>query len=239
MKKNSLIFIFLLGTYFTIYSQSFSVGFKGGINQISIGELYHWGNWAGSSIRPEEDTYYTANKEMGFQVGAYFVVNYDYFYIRPELYYTSSKSSYDLAYNTMAWEQTSIDIPFLFGYRVFGGVSLYAGPMMSLINDRQLQDNKNTSDRPWSYEKTLLYGSLGLNIEYGRFGLDIRYLHSFTKTDPVEFETIRVKYGTHFGEMLEYNPSQFQISLNVDLFYFGGEKKKKKFKSDWRNHKNL
>ena len=46
-------------------------------------------------------------------------------------------------------------------------------------------------------------------------------------------------YGTNLGELTEYNPSQFVVSFQIDLFNFGGEKKSRKPGSDWRNHRNL
>lgn len=237
MKRTPLLLVLFLSTIITSYAQDFTFGIKGGVNYNSIGELVDYGT---NVANPSDDTIYSANKEMGYHFGAYIRMNYEYFYIRPEVNFTSLKSSYDLSLETTNWSQSSIDIPIFFGYMISQSFSVYAGPIITLISDRDIEGFQDTSYvDPWTFEKTNLNAAIGLNFQINRFSIDAKYVYSFTKVETFKFDMIRSTYGTNLGELTEYNPSQFIIGINIDLLNFGGEKKSKKPGSDWRNHKNL
>mgnify|MGYP000344541168 CR=1 FL=1 len=239
MKRTSLHLLFILLSINAVSAQDFTFGIKGGLNFNSIGELYHYGPRGGNGVIPSEDTYYTADKASSYHFGGYLKLNFDYFYFSPEVVYTSLTSNYELALETSEWTQSNIDIGLFFGYRVFGPVAVYLGPSISMINDRQLEGNEEKASTPWTYEKTNLGVGAGLTFQYNRFGIDARYVYGMTKVEHVEIDMVRAKYGTNRGAMLEYNPSQFIISATIDLFSFGGEKKKRRSNSNWNDHRNL
>ena len=244
MKRKSLnLFVFFISIYY-INAQDITFGITGGVNYSNIGTLYHLGssNGGGSGVIPADDTYYSANNDMGYQFGGYLKINMNYFYLRPEVVVYSLKNSYDLATKTSNWTQEGMDIGLYFGYRMLRGITIYAGPSLSTISDRQLEGMEDTGyNDPWTYEKTSLGGGIGVTLEYGRFGIDIRYLYGFTEVEELKIDMIRDYngYGTNLAYLQAYNPSRFVLSFNIDLFSFGGEKKSKHVKSDWRNHRNL
>ena len=239
MKITSLFIFSIFISFIQTKAQDITFGIKGGINYSNIGTLNHYGPRGGNNVTPSEDFYYSDNHDSGYHYGGYFKINFNYFYLKPEVVYTSLNNSYDLALEKSEWLQTSLDIGLFFGYRVYGLITIYAGPSISMINDRQLEGNETKGNTPWSYEKTNLGVGLGATIEFGRFGIDLRYLYGLTKVEHIEIDMVRSTYGTNRGALQEYNPGQLILSATIDVFSFGGEKKKRRAGSDWRNHKNL
>ena len=239
MKKTSLLVFLLFCLTSTLNAQDMTFGVKGGINFSSIGELYHYGPRGGNGVIPSDDTYYKADKGSSYHFGGYLKVNFNYFYFSPEVVYTSLSNSYELAKETSEWTQDNLDIGLYFGYRAYGPLCIYLGPAISMINDRQLEGNETKASTPWTFEKTNLGIGAGIALQYNRFGIDVRYVYGLTKVEHVEIDMVRAKYGTNRGAMLEYNPSQLILSATIDLFSFGGEKKKRGSKSNWRDHRNL
>jgi len=240
MKKKSLLVAFFIGTLSYLNAQDIAFGIKGGINFASIGEIYHYGPSGGNGVTPSEDAYYAADGVSGKNFGAYFRLNIkEYFYIQPEMNFSDLSGTYQFALEESEWTQSNVNAGLLFGYRAFGPLAIYTGPILSIIRDRQLEGTENTSYATWEYEKSNISFGFGLAASWDRVSLDARYVMGLTTVENQRIDMVRAKYGTNLGETLEYKPSQFVINLQVDLFNFGGEKKKRGAKSNWRNHKNL
>jgi hypothetical protein len=230
------LFIVILLIYFSpVYAQEYTFGLKGGINFNNIGELYHYGNNSGLGINvtPNDDTVFSAEKEMGFQFGAFAMIAFDKFFIRPEVIYVSSKNNYPLAFETANWTSTKIDIPLLLGYKVYDPVSLYAGPSFSSISDMKLEGVEQGSNYPYVYKKSSTSINAGILAEFGRFGIDLRYQYGITKVEELRVDINRSIYGTNIADLLEYNPSQIQISVHINILRINGERRNSK-KGGWR-----
>lgn len=247
LKLVLLIFSFVPFTFLT--AQEYFFGVKGGVNYNSIGDLYHYGEetGVGGNLTPDESTLFSAEKEMGSQFGAFAVIDFERFYIRPEINFISIKNKYPLALNTTEWTSSKVDIPILIGTRINDLFSIYGGPVYSSISDTKLEGLKQldgTDETPFEFDKSSVGISAGFMVEYGRFGLDFRYdygLTSVKKQDRIKL--IRATYGTFVADLNEYNASTISINLNIKLFGFNNpnasvERKKSRF-FDWRNHKNL
>jgi hypothetical protein len=232
MQIKPLFIVILLISFSFVNAQEYTFGVKGGINFNNIGELYHYGDWAGSNPTPIDDFYYTADKEMGIQFGAFAMIAFDKFFIRPEVIYVSSKNSYPLALKISHWTSTKIDIPLLLGYKIYGPVSLYAGPSFSSISDMTLEGVQENLI-PFTYKKSSTSINAGIMAEYGRFGIDLRYQYGITKVLEQEVDIDRGTYGTNRGQLLEYNPSQIQLSVHINILNINGERRNSK-KGAWR-----
>lgn len=233
MQIKPLFIVILLTSFSYLYAQDYTFGVKGGINFNSIGELYHYGNWAGANPTPINDTYYTADKEMGTLFGAFAMMTFDKFFFRPEIIYVSSKNSYPLALKTSHWTSTKIDIPLLFGYKIYEPVSLYAGPSFSSISDMKLEGNQENL-RPFTYKKSSTAINAGILVDFNRFGIDLRYQYGITKVEPLEIDIDRGTFGTNRGRLLEYNPSQIQLSVHINILKINGDDGGHRIKSGWR-----
>lgn len=230
MQIKPLFIVILLISFSSVNAQEYTFGVKGGINFNNIGELYHYGDWAGANPTPVNDTYYTADKEMGTQFGAFAMITFNKFFIRPEVIYVSSKNSYPLALKTSQWTSTKIDIPVLLGYKIYQPVSLYAGPSFSSISDMKLEGNQENL-RPFTYKKSSTAINAGLLVDIGRFGFDLRYQYGITKVEALEIDIDRGTYGTNRGRLLEYNPSQIILSIHINILKINSGDR---IKSGWR-----
>lgn len=236
MQIKPLFIVILLSSFSFMHAQEYTFGVKGGINFNNIGELYHNGNNSGlgTNVTPNEDTVFPAEKEMGFQFGAFAMVAFDKFFIRPEVVYVSSKNNYPLALKTAYWTSTKIDIPILLGYKIYAPVSLYAGPSFSSISDMKLDAVEQDSSYPYVYKKSSTSINAGILAEFGRFGIDLRYQYGITKVEELRVNINRGIYGTNIAELLEYNPSQIQLSVHINILKLNADDRGHKIKSGWR-----
>jgi hypothetical protein len=237
MRIKPLFIVILLISFSFIHAQEYTFGVKGGINFNNIGELYHYGDWAGANPTPIYDTYYTADKEMGTQFGAFAMIAFDKFFIRPEINLMSLKNSYPLAGKTSHWTSKKIDIPLLLGYKIYEPVSLYVGPSFSSISEMKLEGIQENLI-PFTYKKSSTAINAGLLVDIGRFGFDLRYQYDITKVGAQEIDIDRATYGTNRGRLLEYNPSQIQLSVHINIFKINANDRGHSIKSGWRggNH---
>ena len=235
MKIKPLFVVILLTSFSFVNAQEFTFGVKGGINYNNIGELYHYGNDSGLGINvtPNDDTVFSAEKEIGTQFGIFFMIGFNKFFIRPEVNYVSSKNNYPLAFETAKWTSTKIDVPVLFGYKIYGPVALYAGPSYSSISDMKLNAVEQDSNYPYAYKKSSTSINAGIMAEFGRFGIDLRYQYGITKVEELRVDIDRGIYGTNIADLLEYNPSQIQLSVHINILNINGERRNSK-KGAWR-----
>ena len=239
MKVKPLFIVILLTSFTLVRAQEYTFGIKGGINYNNIGELYHYGNASGLGINvtPNDDTVFSAEKEMGIQFGAFAMVAFDKFFIRPEVIYVSSKNNYPLAFKTANWTSTKIDIPLLFGYNIIQPVSIYAGPSFSSISDMKLDAVEQGSNYPYVYNKSSTSINAGILVEYGRFGIDLRYQYGIKKVEELRVDINRGIYGTNIANLLEYNPSQIQLSVHINIIKINSDDRGHRIKSNWRGGK--
>ncbi|MHB1146898.1 MAG: outer membrane beta-barrel protein [Lutibacter sp.] len=235
MQIKPLFIVILLTSFSFVRAQEYTFGVKGGINFNNIGELYHYGNASGLGINvtPNDDTVFPAEKEMGFQFGAFAMIAFDKFFIRPEVIYVSSKNNYPLALKTANWTSTKIDIPLLLGYKVYNPVSIYAGPSFSSISDMKLEGVENDPNYPFTFKKSSTSINAGIMAEFGRFGIDLRYQYGITKVEEQRVNINRGIYGTNIADLLEYNPSQIQLSVHINIIKINGDGGHR-IKSGWR-----
>ncbi len=227
--KPLFIIVILLITFSSANAQEYTFGVKGGINYNNIGELYHLGIGGGGNPIPETDTNYSADKKMGTHFGAFAMVNFGDFFIRPEVNYTSLKSSYPLAFKTANWKLTKIDVPILLGYKIYDPVSLYAGPSFSNISNMELQFPED----PILFEKSAINLSAGIMADFGRFGIDLRYEYGLKPIEEQRVDFVDDDYGTNVAYLLEYNPNQLILSVHINVLSINGERKHSK-KGAWR-----
>jgi hypothetical protein len=233
MQIKPLFIVILLIFFSSVNAQEFAFGVKGGINYNNIGELYHYGDWAGANPTPVNDFYYVAEKEMGTQFGAFAMVALNKFFIRPEVNYVSLKNSYPLALKTSYWTSKKIEIPVLLGYKIFQPVSLYAGPSFSSISEMNLEGNQENL-KPFTYKKSSTAINAGLLVDIGRFGFDLRYQYDNAKVEALEIDIDRGTYGTNRGRLLEYNPSQIILSVHINIIKINSDDRGHRIKSNWR-----
>lgn len=223
-------------------SQDYTVGLKGGINQNNIGDFYSIGGSIGAGV-PDES--FPAENEIGHQYGIFFNVQINYFFIRTEVNFVSLENFYDFPTKPAKWSAKQVDIPILFGYNIYRPVSIYSGLIFSSITEMTMEGWEDTGwpgTAPFTYMNSSTSISAGILIKFSRIAVDFRYQYGLSPVLEQRLDMIKTfeGYGVNIGDLVEYNSSQFMLSLQVDLFSFGGGRNRNnRFKSDWRNHKNL
>ncbi|SNR33624.1 Outer membrane protein beta-barrel domain-containing protein [Lutibacter agarilyticus] len=234
------IFILIFFFYISLTNaQKIGVGLKGGINYNYIGDFYSIGGSIGPGVL---DEYYSAENEISYQLGVFVDISFDNFFIRPEANYVSLKNSYKFPTKPAQWESQQIDIPILFGYKVYSPIAIYAGPVFSFISDRTLEGWQDTSYAdPFVFNTSSAGISAGILIDFGRVGIDFRYQYGLTTVKEQRLDMIKTYdgYGVNLGDLLEYNPSQIMINIQIKLFSVYTDKQHRRSNFEWRNHKNL
>jgi len=225
MNKRILLLAFFLSSSIFIYAQpEYAIGIKGGFNYYNIGDI----NSRGGSIQSgKPDETFTPNKEIGYQFGAFFNVQFGKLFIRPELNFVSNKNNYDFPNKTSHWKATKTDIPILLGYKIYDPVSIYVGPSFSIFNKMTMEGANNLpSDGPIEFEKTATSFMIGVQVEFKRFGVDLRYETGSKKTigeiGNNWHDFYQSIYGINIADIWPYKPSQISLSLNIFLFRTDG-----------------
>ena len=234
-KKSLLLVAFLCASYLAV-SQEIVVGVKGGMNQYTIGDVESKG---GSIETGKPNEIFSPDKVFGTQFGGFVDVSFGKMFLRPEVLFTTLKSSYAFPTAEAGYEVTRMDIPILLGLHVYGPLSIVMGPVFSNVSDLKFEGLDDYSPAV-IYDESLLNFQAGIMLEMGRFGVDLRYEHGLKKSEYQEnLDFTRSTYGVNLANLLEYNSSQLIISVHVNLLRINSDDRKRRSRSDWRNHRHL
>ena len=216
MKKFTLIIVlYLTGITYT-FSQDLAFGIRGGVNNYAIGDMYSRG---GSFQSGHPNELFSPNKEFGYQLGVYTTITFGKFFIRPEFNYASFKNSYDFTLKKSYWKRSRIDVPVSFGYTIFKPLSVYVGPGFNFYKDATLDGVQVTSfsDGGPDLENTNVSINVGLMVNFGRIGVDLRYEIYTNKAEEELLDIIHSAYGVNLVDHRAYTPSVISLSIFFDL----------------------
>lgn len=170
--------LFFLFTSSMMIAQG-NIGVNFGLNDDNFGSI--------ENIKTKVDDYNLDLKNStGFQLGLFTEIDLITFYIRPEINLIFSKSKNGTAFTSMGnsnsilnesiniaehtYKSTDIQVPIIFGYKLLGPVSLFAGPTfkynLSNSSNFDLEDIKD------KYNLSIL---LGTRVKVRSFSLGLRY----------------------------------------------------------------
>lgn len=192
MKKLIVLCAFLFGTFASSHAQ---FGIKGGLNFSSNGNVKNILSETSNNIK-------YLNGKTGYHIGVFYQTKGNSFYLRPELIYThtSMKSS-----DTPSFDINKIDAPILVGYHVFKPLSIFAGPSLQYILDTDLKGIE-LSDVKNNFTVGV---NIGAAVEFGKFGVDIRYEKGLSKN--------LANFAGISGGKIDTRPNQFIISMSLKL----------------------
>ncbi|MGB5497823.1 MAG: porin family protein [Maribacter sp.] len=204
MKKTILLAALALVSL-TAFAQSDSgFGIKAGLNYNQNGDLsFQQVQSAG------EDLIAGSDGKVGYHVGFFGKLDFPKIYIRPELIYTKTKSSYDVDGGTNDYDISKLDIPVLLGYKIIGPLHIFAGPAFQYtlnndLEDVELDDVKNDFT---------IGAHFGIGVNLGNIGLDVRYERGFSEN---EAEIIGDNIADISGRV-DSRPSQIIFGLSLKL----------------------
>ncbi len=203
MRKTLLVAVFaLIGA--TAWAQSGSgFGVKAGLSYNKNGDLI-------SSVGDGgQDIIEGAEGKAGFHFGFWGKLDFPKIYLRPELVYSKTKSSYDVDGESQDYDISKLDLPVLFGYKLIGPLHVFAGPAFQYtlkndLGDLQVEDVKN------DFTVGL---NAGVGVNLGKIGLDVRYERGFSEN---EAEFIDNNITTVSGRV-DSRPSQVIFALSLKL----------------------
>lgn len=187
-----------------IFAQSGSgYGIKAGLSYNENGDLIGSVGNAGQNIVEG------AKGKAGYHFGFWGKLDFPKIYLRPELIFTRTKSTYTVNGDSNDYDVSKLDLPVLFGYKLIGPLHLFAGPAFqytfnSALGDLQVGD----------VESDITVGlHTGAGVNIGKVGLDVRYERGFSKNE-AQFIGNNI---TDISGRVDARPSQVIFSLSLKL----------------------
>ncbi|RUA12383.1 MAG: hypothetical protein DSY83_14585 [Flavobacteriia bacterium] len=199
MKKTLLVAVFALIGSAAMAQSGSGFGIKAGLSYNKNGDLI-------SSVgEGGQDIVEGAEGKAGYHFGFWGKLDFPKIYLRPELVYSKTKSSYDVEGSSQDYDISKLDLPVLLGYKLIGPLHVFAGPAFqyTLKNDLEgleVEDVKN------DFTVGL---NAGVGVNLGKLGLDVRYERGFSKN---EAEIIDIPDGR-----VDSRPSQVIFALSLKL----------------------
>jgi hypothetical protein len=219
MKQYILSLFLIFGVTSLSLSQEISYGLKGGINYTMGGQI------TGRESPPNGDWSETieGTGEIGYHGGVFAQINFGNFFVRPEVVYTSLESTFEFPRQASTYSVETVTVPLLFGYNIFGPLDIYAGPTYVNILNASLEgdEDQNTiivQDSP-------INAQIGAKVEYGRFGIDVRYERSLSsaQVQRIDIEEGPSGGGSGYGaNVVSFeDPRLHQVIVSI-IFKIGG-----------------
>lgn len=195
MKNLVLTFVFF-ATVYSANAQFLNWGVKAGMNYNANGDLVVLSEEIASDP-------FSSSQELGYHFGLLAEIKLPLFmYIRPELLYTHTESSYAIESDEAKLKMDRIDIPVLLGFRVFKIGRFFLGPNFQYVLNTDLSASDNIAKiKNISYDDFNVAAQVGFGLNFGRFGADIRWeagllgteaLYQVDGIDLEEIENVKV-----------------------------------------------
>jgi len=212
--KKLLFTLLLIGSFSIASAQIFNIGIKGGINYNSNGDL----RGAGFS-EIVDNVRISSDEETGFHVGILTEMKLPlWLYLRPELYYEHTESSYKGEHDKTKLKLDKINVPILVGIRFLGIGRAFLGPSFHYTISTSLKDTPSFDNiKKISSDDFSVGGQIGVGLNLGKFGADIRWETGFTDTEAIFVGDALGEIG---GEsiMIDTSPQQFILSFYYKFF---------------------
>lgn len=197
MRQLFFLVSMVLGFTFSLFSQSVSgVGLKAGLNYNANGDYFE--SIDAASENPEST--------LGFHMGIFKKFGTDV-YLKPELIYTNTKSDYQRG----RFDIQKLDLPILFGFHVFGPMSLFGGPSFQYILDADFQTGDLTVETLENDVSMGLHFGIGFSLK--KIGVDLRYERGL-KGNEAQFLN---QNNIPVENRLDTRPNQLILSLSLIL----------------------
>lgn len=201
MKKGILILMLIISG--AVMAQS-GFGVKAGLNYGDNGDVeYTDVTGAGEDIMKGGDS------KVGYHFGLFYRAEMAGFFLKPELLYTQTKSSYDFNNEDAEYKISKIDLPVLLGIRVLGPVNVFAGPSFQYILDNDFQ-GVTVGDVE---DEFTIGAQFGAGIQFKGIGVDVRYERGLSDNEAQVLDLD----NPNGVKRVDARPNQFILSLSLNL----------------------
>ncbi len=202
-----------------LQAQEFQVGLKGGINKTFGGEI------KGIASTPDyTNETFNAEGEIGYHGGIWGQINFGKFFIRPELVYSKLESRFDFPQGPSLFEVEEFSVPLLIGYNIYGPLDIYGGIAYKNIISSTIERLEPTNDPPQvTIQNTPFSAQIGAKVEFGSFGLDVRYDYSLSSAESydVDFQSDNALFDIptiNRATIIDARLNQIIVSLTIKLW---------------------
>ncbi|WP_421811390.1 outer membrane beta-barrel protein [Flagellimonas sp.] len=203
MKKTFLVVAFALIGSAAMAQSGSGFGVKAGLSYNKNGDLI-------SSVGDGgQDIVEGASGKAGYHFGFWGKLDFPKIYLRPELVYSKTKSSYDIDGDSQDYDVSKLDMPVLLGYKLIGPLHIFAGPAFQYTLKNDLE-GLTVEDVENDFTVGL---NTGVGVNLGRLGLDVRYERGFSEN---EAEIIGDNI-TDVSGRVDSRPSQIIFALSLKL----------------------
>lgn len=192
VKLTLCILLVILGVN-SIHAQS-SWGLRGGLNYNSNGDF----------LSEASEVYKNPKSNAGYHVGLFKKIDLLGFFLRPELVYTSTSSSY----NGDDLNMSKIDLPLNLGSGFIGPTYIFAGPSLQYV----LSSEFAGVDTATSLKDITVGANIGLGISLNKINIDLRYERGLTEKE-MRFLTQKV----YKEARIDTRQDQLILSLLLEL----------------------
>lgn len=162
--KKILFVLILFGSFSVANAQFVNFGIKGGVNYNSNGDL---------SI---QEFSISSDEETGYHFGVFSEIKLPlWLYLRPELVYTHTESSYSEDGDKVKLKKDIIEAPVLVGIRVLKIGRFFLGPSFQYAINTDLKSSSIDNIKTVSTEDFTVAGQIGIGLNLGKFGADLRW----------------------------------------------------------------
>ena len=192
VKLSICILLVILGVN-SIHAQS-SWGLRGGLNYNSNGEF----------LSEASEVYKNPKSNAGYHVGLFKKIDLLGFFLRPELVYTSTSSSY----NGDDLSMSKIDLPLNLGSGFIGPTYIFAGPSLQYVLSSEFAGVNTAS----SLKDITVGAHIGLGLSLNKINIDLRYERGLTEKE-MRFLTQKV----YKEARIDTRQDQLILSLLLEL----------------------
>ena len=179
-------------------------GIKAGLNYGDNGEI-EYTDIATNILTAKGDA------RTGFHMGMFVRASLtDNLFLRPELQYTQTSTSYDFAGISTDYKLSKLDMPLLVGVKIIGPLYVMAGPSLQYIVNNDL-DKIEVDDVKSEFTVGLQFGA---GVQLGRLNADIRYERGLSDNQATKLQNSL----DNFSEVrVDARANQLILSLGLDL----------------------
>lgn len=201
MKKGIIVLLMLFSA--ATYAQS-DFGVTGGLNYADNGEIQYT-----DVTTAGEDAIKGGDSKAGYHFGLFYRAEMGGFFLKPELLYTTTKSSYEFNDSNADFKIQKLDLPIMVGVDIIGPVNVFAGPSLQYILEN---DFEGVSLGDIENEFTI-GAQFGAGVQFGGFGVDVRYERGLKENEA----TVLDLDNPEGLQRVDARPSQIIFSLSLNL----------------------
>lgn len=203
MKKTLLLVACAMVSISAFAQKDSGFGFKGGLNYNQNGDLI------ASVGDVAEDIVSGSEGKVGYHLGVFYKAKFAKLYVRPEIIYTKTNSSYRVQNEDNTYGVSKIDVPVLVGLDLIGPLHIFAGPSFQAILKNDFE-NATIDDLESDYTIGL---QIGVGVNLGKLGLDVRYERGLSENE-TRFVSDNI---TDVSGKIDNRPSQVIFALSLKL----------------------